>query len=259
METKNNTMSRKPEEGLVLESFKPFLESMYGLFDLDPGQIDKPDAAIILKTSEKRIGIELTTFDSEKFRRFDAFLKAPYQVAKINKNINELDVKIENNISTTVYKPILPGIREYVYHLDIFLDSIFPKLSKFDAYAASNEYHEIILLLHSDHFEIEMCHGHFLCIVNHTFNKLLEKSCRFNKIIYFNPKSKENANIFSLKNKQVSRELCDECKKAIITNDMALKVINRCEILNFTTMRPSVTYDFYNFSPLFEPKNKKQK
>jgi len=47
------------EERSILKLATPFLEELYGNFEIDPHQLDGPDAAIILKQNSTESKLEL--------------------------------------------------------------------------------------------------------------------------------------------------------------------------------------------------------
>lgn len=53
------------EERLILESAYPLLNDIYGHFEIDPAQVDKPDATINVSAPTRRVGIEITSIDDQ--------------------------------------------------------------------------------------------------------------------------------------------------------------------------------------------------
>jgi hypothetical protein len=54
------------DERAVIFLALPFLTSLYGECDIDSHQTDKPDGALVVKSTGERIGIEVTTADAQE-------------------------------------------------------------------------------------------------------------------------------------------------------------------------------------------------
>ncbi len=63
-------MDKVTEERNILELAKPILGKIYGNFQVDEEQIDRPDAAIILGDTKDRVGIEITSVDGKDIQQY---------------------------------------------------------------------------------------------------------------------------------------------------------------------------------------------
>jgi len=60
-------MSPKQEiEQAAIDLASPTLSRLYGEFERDPDQLDRPDGAFVVRATSERIGVEVTTCDAEE-------------------------------------------------------------------------------------------------------------------------------------------------------------------------------------------------
>lgn len=121
------------QERYVLKLAKPLLKKLYGQFEVDFSQSDRPDAAIWVTRPRKQVeytgrafsvGIEITTVDQEE------------PLAYINGAHPVSTEETENSINIVIPKT-------YVY------DGALKKQNKYEEYAQGNTFKEIILVCFS--------------------------------------------------------------------------------------------------------------
>lgn len=121
------------QERYVLKLAQPLLKKLYGEFEVDPSQSDRPDAAIWVCRPRKQVestgrafsvGIEITTVDKEE------------PLAYINGAHALTHSEIESSIDIVIPKT-------YVY------DGVLKKQNKYKEYAEGNTFKEIILVCFS--------------------------------------------------------------------------------------------------------------
>tara|TARA_R100001463_G_scaffold9472_10_gene28353 strand:- start:2801 stop:3565 length:765 start_codon:yes stop_codon:yes gene_type:complete len=158
----------------ILGLAKPLLGELYGHFHVDPEQTDRPDAAIILGTTDGRIGIEITSVDGEDFQQYfndEKFGKA-IKVKKIN------DLVFGGDYSNHPEKKAsIPFRNSYI------ADGVLKKYDKHSDYLESGEYEEVILISFSEVLEIRSRNFNSY----HkpwTWHLLKEKSFPFSKVIF---------------------------------------------------------------------------
>lgn len=167
-------MDKLSEERNILELAKPLLGEIYGNFQVDTEQTDRPDAAIILGTTKGRVGIEITSVDGKDVQQY-------FNDEKFGKDIelrlvNDL-VSSGNYSNRPLKKASIPFPNSYI------ADGVFKKIAKHSEYLASGEYEEIILISFSEVLEIRS--RHFDSYHKPwTWNLLKEKSFPFSKVMF---------------------------------------------------------------------------
>ena len=142
------------EERSILKLATPFLEELYGSFEIDPHQLDDPDAAIILKqnsteskleTKEIRIGIEITIIDKQKNLQY-------LNDEKVTKNatLDQVEALLKDGSYSKqpMKKLLITFPKEYIY------EGIFKKKDKYAKYMQTGGYDEIIILAFSSHLHV---------------------------------------------------------------------------------------------------------
>lgn len=167
-------MDKVSDERNILELAKPILGEIYGNFQVDAEQIDRPDAAIILGTTKGRIGIEITSVDGKDVQQY-------FNDEKFGKDI-ELNL-INDLVSSGKYsdRPLkkysIPFPSSYI------ADGVLKKIDKHSEYFVSGEYEEVILISFSEYLEIRS--EHFESYHKPwTWHLLKEKSFPFSKVIF---------------------------------------------------------------------------
>lgn len=146
-------MDKCEKERQILDLAIPLLEKLYGEFEIDETQIDRPDAAIILKKNEqnveshgehKKIGIEITSVDKPDDLQYLNDEKITRDVILDQINGLELGVfSLQSNKKTSIEVS-----NTYVS------EAVLKKLSKYNSYHETGNYTELIILAFSEYLEI---------------------------------------------------------------------------------------------------------
>lgn len=168
------SVNKVSEERSILELAKPLLEKLYGLFQVDTEQTDRPDAAIILDTTKGRIGIEITSVDGKDVQQYfnDEKFGGDIKLKQINNLISSGDYSNQPD-----KKASIPFPNSYI------ADGVIKKYAKHSDYLMSGEYEEIILISFSEFLEVR---SEFFYSYHKpwTWNILKEKSFPFSKVIF---------------------------------------------------------------------------
>ncbi|MCF6190978.1 MAG: hypothetical protein L3J51_10900 [Cocleimonas sp.] len=184
-------MNKIDKERHILKLAYPLLTDLYGSFDVNPNQLDRPDAAINLMLNNIQIGIEVTLIDKPKNCEY-------LNNEKLSKGVQEQQVKDLLNNGTCSTQPIkkvsIPFPNDYIF------ENVIKKAKKYQSYMESEEYTEMLILSFSSHLNIK----------HHSFNDyikpwtaflLSEKQFPFDKVIF----------------------VCEETKKAVVIYDKNLR------------------------------------
>lgn len=141
------------EERKILDLAKPLLKDIYGDFEIDEEQRDRPDAAIILRGGDKRssdgpakkIGIEITTVDQPQDMQYlnDEKFAKPLEISQLNalasggESANCPNKKISIEFPSTYIS-----------------DGVARKASKYQAYSSTGQFDELIVLAFSSVFDL---------------------------------------------------------------------------------------------------------
>ncbi|QIE91119.1 MULTISPECIES: hypothetical protein [Pseudomonas] len=137
-------------ERSILEIARPALKIIYGNFEDDLSQTDKPDAAILLDKNngagkKLRIGIEITTVDKGKDLQY-------FNDEKHGKDLVQEDLLkcIESNTpsSRPTKRADITIEKEYIF------EGVKKKSARFKEYEKEGEFDEIILLCFSDYIDL---------------------------------------------------------------------------------------------------------
>ena len=142
-------MDKVSEERKILELAKPLLYELYGRFQVDTKQTDRPDATIILGTTKSRIGIEITSVDGKDVQQYfnDEKFGKDIKLKQIN------DLVFSGNYSNRPDKKAsIPFPNSYI------ADGVLKKSDKHSDYLMSGEYEEVILISFSELLEIRSRH-----------------------------------------------------------------------------------------------------
>ena len=133
-------------ERFVLELAKPLLKELYGNFSIDPDQKDSPDASIILESSNRQIGIEITSVDkSEALQYFnDEKVSKPIELEQLDALLNDGSYSGHPMRKMSIEFP-----RDYLY------ENIIKKKAKFSRYSESGDYDELIILAFSSYMRLD--------------------------------------------------------------------------------------------------------
>lgn len=182
-------MEKLEKERSILSLAEPILKNLYGAFEIDDTQIDKPDAAIILDRAtndnnskvKNKIGIEITSVDKKIDQQY-------FNDEKFTKEItsSQIDNFMQNKIYSTqpLKKHTIEFTDKYIY------DGIIKKQDKYSNYENSDKYKEIIILAFSSYLTID----DEIFIIDHRpwTNYLLSKQkFPFDKVIFICTKTKK--------------------------------------------------------------------
>ena len=144
-------MNKVEKERNILKLATPLLSELYGIFDIIPEQLDKPDAAINLKASNITIGIEITSIDKQKDQQYLNDDKIARDV--ISQQLKDL-LKDGSHSSQPTKKISIPFPRDYIF------ENVFEKAQKYQSYIESIESikfgkcGEMLILAFSSHLSI---------------------------------------------------------------------------------------------------------
>lgn len=146
-------MNKVDNERNILKVALPLLKKLYGDFDEDQNQLDKPDAAIILKQKNNDtnlkpaicIGIEITSIDKQGDQQYlndEKFTKSA--------TLEQIKQFLSNGThSNQPLKKISIAFDErYIF------DGVIKKQEKYTTYISDEKYSEIIVLAFSSHMSI---------------------------------------------------------------------------------------------------------
>lgn len=230
-------MTKIEDERNILKIAYPILAKIYGQFKEDASQIDKPDAAITLNSSNPnssiQIGIEITSVDrheDQQYLRDEKFIQK-----ETSKQIAEL-IQDGTYSKQPLKKTSIIFDNQYIY------SGVIKKRQKYENYASSKKYHEIIILAFSDHMTKN--NKHFNSYHRPWANFLLSKcNFPFDKVIFVCKETKTAILIFDKNNpkldapeRNLDNELgITEIKSGIIPVG---KTINLNEIINNNPVVP---------------------
>ncbi|MEQ5777101.1 hypothetical protein J4E05_16360 [Thalassospira sp. NFXS8] len=143
-------MKKRNLELKVLDLAKTELDKLYGFYNIDESQNDRPDAAINVieprsdfdeKNPSFKVGIEITSVDKEDVQAY--FNDQTYGINKINEAFAE-NKKNGGKINHANKKMEIFVDEFYIY------EGAMKKLKKHEDYAKSNIFKDIILICHSE-------------------------------------------------------------------------------------------------------------
>ncbi|RAI70861.1 hypothetical protein DOZ80_10350 [Pseudomonas fluorescens] len=173
------------DERAVLEAASSLLRDLYGHFEIDLTQEDKPDAAIDASEPKKRIGIEITSVDDQK-------AKAYLNDEKFGRDIVRQqveDFQRDGSYSTAPRKKIDIDIHaKYIYK------GAAKKLDYYKGYAASGAFDEVILLCYSDYISPDLSAK--LGIIEWTKFFLSADDFPYDKVIYASVEDQKAAVVY---------------------------------------------------------------
>jgi len=189
-------MEKVEKERSVLDLAMPLLKELYGSFDIVSDQLDKPDAAIILKSNNKKIGIEITSVDKQK----------DLQYFNDKKDSREIESQQLNNLQKDGSYSSQPNKKlSIAFPHDYIVENVLKKEEKYIGYKQSSDYDEIIILAFSSYLEIG--YEHFENYHKPWTNLLLsQKEFPFDKVIFACSKT-SNAMVVYDKNFLQSKKL----------------------------------------------------
>ncbi|MFW9738946.1 hypothetical protein V3H21_22115 [Vibrio parahaemolyticus] len=184
-------MSKLEKERDILSVSKGVLEKLYGKFDIDEKQIDRPDAAIVLENGNK-IGIEITTVDKPETLQYfnDIYAEQPH----VEKQINDL---LENGSYS--HRPTKSKSIRLENHYAFA--NLMKKKSKYKEYVSSANYDELIIIAFSSYMKPQ--NGHYKSYHIPWTNHLLSKAnFPFDKVILVCTETKSADLIYDKRHKK---------------------------------------------------------
>ncbi|WP_192564478.1 hypothetical protein [Pseudomonas gozinkensis] len=182
------------DERLVLEAANTLLKELYGLFEIDPTQTDKPDAAIETSEPKKRIGIEITSIDDQRVKAYLNDKKLEREI--VRKQVE--DFQRDGSYSTAPRKKIDIDVNaKYIYK------GASKKLDHYKNYAAAGTFDEVILLCYSDYISPDLSAR--LGIIEWTNFFLSADDFPYEKVIYASVED-QNAVVVYERNKPLKRK-----------------------------------------------------
>lgn len=166
-------MNKLSKERAILELSKSLLVELYGSFKVDDKQLDSPDAAIFLDSSNDKIGIEITSVDSQKAQQY-------FGDEKISKDVvqKQLDKLILNNeYDSKATKKMTVSIEPKG-----MAEQILKKSKKYDSYKSNDDYKELIILAFSEYIVFDKSFKEYLKPI--MCNELSINLFQFDKVIF---------------------------------------------------------------------------
>ena len=139
-------MNKLDKERSVFDSTIPLLSNLYGTFEADPEQTDRPDAAIVLKQNNKRVGIEITSVDKKNDQEY-------FNNTKISRDVELQQVKALAEDGIYSSKPTKKLSIAFPY--DYIFESVIKKADKYPSYVEAGVYDEMLILAFSEHLSLE--------------------------------------------------------------------------------------------------------
>lgn len=133
--------SKIEEERAVLAIALPLLQQLYGELQVDPAQIDRPDAALVIADGN-RVAVEITSLDCADDKQYwnDKAYGSEVVDAQLNRMMSG---------KSLINQPI--KIMRVDLTRDYLVRQALPKAVKHDAYMAAGIYAESVLLTTSDY------------------------------------------------------------------------------------------------------------
>lgn len=197
-------MDKVDFERSILEMATPLLLEIYGEFRVDLEQKDRPDAAIILSdpantsgshAKPRKVGIEITSVDKQADQQYLNDEKYGQEiVGKEVESVLQGGTPSENPIKRIE----IPIKENYIY------DGISKKAEKYQSYAETENYDEIILLCYSD--IIWPDHRFYKGGLKHwTDFTLSRESYPFDRVIFVSTIGPGLSQIYSKRNPRIER------------------------------------------------------
>ncbi|TOP30673.1 hypothetical protein [Vibrio parahaemolyticus] len=200
-------MSKIEKERAILSASAGLLEKLYGKFSIDENQVDRPDAAIILKNGNK-IGIEITTVDKPETLQYfnDKYAEKPH----IDKQLSDL---LENGSYSQ--RPIKS--KSIMLENHYALANLRKKESKYREYLSSGNYEELIIVAFSSYMKPQNPYykSYHIPWTNHLLSKV---KFPFDKVILVCAETKSADLVYDKKHKKKIAPKKDTNKELGVTN-----------------------------------------
>lgn len=191
-------MDNRELELQVLEMARPLFIKLYGEFEIDPTQTDRPDAAIEVKRPHKRfgrsrtpfkVGIEITTVDKSGAQQY--LKDEKFGAAAINEHIeNTLKSGVDGD--RPIKKINIDTPSTYLY------EGIYKKFEKHASYAQGTAFRELILLCFSE--VVSTSSDRFADGLHQWTNYHLSvNNCPFDKVVFVSRREGEPVRIYEKK------------------------------------------------------------
>lgn len=234
-------MNKLSKERAILELSKSLLVELYGSFKVDDEQLDSPDAAIFLDSSNDKIGIEITSVDSQKAQQYFGDEKISKDVVQkqLEKLIlnNEYDSKATKKMTVSIEPK---GMAE----------QILKKAKKYDSYKSNDDYKELIILAFSEYIEVEKDYFN-LDMKPKVSNLLIENSFQFDKVIFVSLRDRKAKLLFDKKKSVLNLPIENKDQELCVT-------VAKSSILPFG-QAASVKGLFDESDPIIKPNFRKKK
>jgi hypothetical protein len=237
----NTQQAKIDREREIFQLSFSVLEELYGNFDIDNEQIDNPDAAIVLSDGSKRVGIEITSVDSQKVQAYfnDEKIARPI----IQQQLESLE-KGGSYTTQPLKKMSIPFIKEYIFK------GVFKKESNYKRYMRNGNYHEMVIVAFSSYLQINSQH-HFDDYHKQWTNYLLSKcSFPFNKVIFVCVKTRKATLVYDREKPLIHAPKEDRKKELGISNSQG-SLVPFGVTFNYN--------DMFDKEEIIKPKNKSKK
>ncbi|HFQ5414457.1 TPA: hypothetical protein ACGVAS_004433 [Vibrio vulnificus] len=182
-------------ERFLLGHISKTLLELYGEYELDKAQEDKPDAAILTLNDNRRIGIEITSVDRQEDL---AYFNEDKMAKPIVKEQIERYQEHGTYSNTTLKKKVIKLGRDYISR------GVEPKRSKFSSYKENGHFDELIILAFSDFLDVN--EPEFIPFHKTWTNYLLTNSdFPFSKVIFLSTYSRKSALVYDVNNPAASK------------------------------------------------------
>lgn len=243
-------MNKICEERKILELAQPLLEQLYGEFEVDPNQLDRPDAAIVLKRDatenefEKkaiRIGIEITSIDKQEDQQYINEEKFASKVTK-----DQLDNLLrDNTYSKQPNKKLsIPFPNNYLS------EGVIKKQDKYSAYLQAGRYDEMIILAFSSY--LLMNYKYFMDYHRPSANYFLhEQRFPFDKVIFVCQATKKSVLVYDKSHPKPKQPQLDPHKEAgiTVTHGPILPFNQKIPLFEILEKEPSISKPKKNGKP----------
>ena len=201
MEIGGHVSNKKLEiERSLLGNISETLIALYGKYEIDESQEDKPDAAIMVLRDNSRIGIEITSVDRQEDLAY-------FNEDKMAKPIIEEQIERYQKdgaySNTTLKKKVINLGKDYISK------GVEPKRKKFSSYKENGDFDEIIILAFSDFLDVntpEFIHFHKVW----TNYLLTQSSFPFNKVIFHSVRSGKSELVYDVNKQATSKPKISE-------------------------------------------------
>ena len=200
-------MEKVDRERYILELATPLLSRLYGEFEIISEQLDRPDAAIIIKKSNIKIGIEITSIDKKKDQEYLNNKKIASEVK---------GQQVENLLSDGSYSSRPIKKVSISFPCDYIFEGVVKKVEKYRSYSESGEYGEMLVLAFSSYLSVD--HETFNDYHKPWTNFLLsEQVFPFDKVIFVDERTRKAVVIYDKASPLQETPLVDSEKEAGIT------------------------------------------